>query len=84
MPNDRSRLALLKEAVHTLDGVRGPFDPLIDLAADSSFVLLGEASHGTREFYAARAEITKRLIQEHGFQAVAVEGDWPDAFRVNR
>src|SRR5207248_3940822 len=48
------------------------------------FVLLGEASHGTHEFYRERAEITKRLIEEKGFNAVAVEADWPDAYRVNR
>ena len=54
------------------------------LAGDASFVLLGEASHGTHDFYAARAEITKRLIAEKGFQAIAVEADWPDADRVNR
>jgi erythromycin esterase-like protein len=47
-------------------------------------VLLGEATHGTHEFYDARAEITKRLIVEKGFGAVAVEADWPDAYRVNR
>jgi hypothetical protein len=47
-------------------------------------VLLGEASHGTHEFYRERAEITKRLIEEKGFTAVAVEADWPDAYRVNR
>ncbi|PYV61133.1 MAG: erythromycin esterase, partial [Acidobacteria bacterium] len=46
--------------------------------------LLGEATHGTYEFYRERAEITKRLIKEKGFIAVAVEADWPDAFRVNR
>src|SRR5262249_49895444 len=47
-------------------------------------VLLGEASHGTHEFYHARAQITQRLIEEKGFTAVAVEADWPDAYRVNR
>src|SRR5438105_10512955 len=47
-------------------------------------VLIGEASHGTHEFYALRAELTKRLIADHGFSAVAVEADWPDADRVNR
>ena len=47
-------------------------------------MLLGEASHGTHEFYRERAEITKRLIEEKGFTAVAVEADWPDAYRVNR
>ncbi|MDD5303927.1 MAG: erythromycin esterase family protein [Elusimicrobia bacterium] len=51
---------------------------------DSKLVLLGEASHGTHEFYRMRAEITKRLIAEAGFNAVAVEADWPDAYRVNR
>src|SRR6266581_39082 len=59
-------------------------DPLIDLAGDASFVLLGEASHGTHEFYSTRADITRRLIREKGFQAVAVEADWPDAYRVDR
>ncbi len=47
-------------------------------------MLLGEASHGTHEFYRERARITRRLITEHGFTAVAIEGDWPDAYRVNR
>jgi erythromycin esterase len=51
---------------------------------DSRFVLLGEASHGTSEFYTWRAEITKRLIVEKGFTIIGVEGDWPDCFRVNR
>ena len=47
-------------------------------------MLLGEASHGTHEFYRERARITKRLIEEKDFTAVAVEADWPDAYRVNR
>ena len=51
---------------------------------DAHFVLLGEASHGTHEFYRIRSEITKQLIQTKGFTAVAVEADWPDAYRVNR
>src|SRR3954447_3528937 len=59
-------------------------DRLIELAGNASFVLLGEASHGTHEFYATRAEITKRLLQEKGFQAVAAEADSPDAHRVNQ
>ena len=54
------------------------------MIGEARFVLLGEASHGTHEFYAARAEITRRLIREKGFLAVAVEADWPDAYRVNR
>lgn len=51
---------------------------------DARFVLIGEASHGTHEFYRVRAELTKRLIREKGFTAVAVEADWPDAYQVNR
>jgi erythromycin esterase-like protein/predicted phosphoribosyltransferase len=70
-------------ALPTENGV--PSDEvLFDLVGDAHLVLLGEASHGTRDFYAARAEITRRLIEERGFCAVAVEGDWPDAYRVNR
>ena len=54
------------------------------MVGNASFVLLGEGSHGTHDFYASRSEITKRLIEEKGFSAVAVEADWPDAYRVNR
>src|SRR5438445_4100629 len=75
---------LLRQAVHRLSGLPEDLDPLIELAADASFVLIGEASHGTHEFYATRAEITRRLIREYGFQAVAAEADWPDAWRVDR
>ena len=57
---------------------------VVDLVGDAEFALLGEASHGTHEFYAARAAITKKLIVESGFRAVAIEGDWPDTYRVNR
>jgi erythromycin esterase-like protein len=60
------------------------YDPLLELIGDAHFVLIGEASHGTHEFYSERATITKRLIAEKGFTAVAVEADWPDAWRVNR
>lgn len=60
------------------------YDPLLRMVGDRAFVLLGEASHGTHEFYAMRAQITRRLIAEHGFEAVAVEADWPDAYRLNR
>jgi erythromycin esterase-like protein len=66
-----------------LTGAARDYDPLLERAGRRRFVLLGEASHGTHEFYRERAEITKRLIAEHGFTAVAVEADWPDACRVN-
>ena len=58
-------------------------DILLDRIGDSQFVLLGEASHGTSEFYRWRTEITKRLINEKGFSFIAVEGDWPDCYKVN-
>src|SRR2546423_4845435 len=75
---------LVREAAHALEGEAADYDPLLELIGDARFVLLGEASHGTHEFYRERAEVTKRLIVEKGFNAVAVEADWPDAYRVNR
>ena len=71
-------------AAHPLMGAPEDFNPLLTLVGDARFVLIGEASHGTHEFYRIRAEITKRLIREKGFTSVAVEADWPDAYRVNR
>jgi erythromycin esterase-like protein len=75
--------ALRREAL-PLTGDRGDYDPLLDRVGDARIVMLGEASHGTHEFYRERARITKRLITEQGFTAVAIEGDWPDTDRVNR
>jgi erythromycin esterase-like protein len=74
----------IREVAHPLTGKATDYDPLMELIGDARLVLLGEASHGTHEFYQARADITKRLITEKGFIAVAVEADWPDAYRVNR
>jgi erythromycin esterase len=59
-------------------------DPLINKIGDARIVMLGEASHGTHEYYTWRAMITKRLITEKGFNFIAVEGDWPDCYKVNR
>ncbi|WP_175583856.1 erythromycin esterase family protein [Nocardia cyriacigeorgica] len=61
-----------------------PESELEELIGEANVVLIGESSHGTHEFYAARAQITKWLIENKGFTAVAVEADWPDAYRVNR
>ncbi|HYE34368.1 erythromycin esterase family protein [Methylocaldum sp.] len=72
------------QAATPLVGEARDFDPFLEIVGDARFVLLGEATHGTHEFYRARAEITRRLIEEKGFTAVAVEADWPDAYRVNR
>jgi len=77
-------LDLVRDAAHPLTGSAQDYDPLLELIGDARFVLLGEATHGTHEFYRERAQITKRLIREKGFTAVAVEADWPDAYRVNR
>jgi erythromycin esterase-like protein len=57
---------------------------LIDRAGDATYVLLGEATHGTTEFYTVRAELSKRLITEKGFRFIAVEGDWPSCYTLNR
>ena len=70
------------EALRLGDGPRD-YDALLESAATRSLVLLGEATHGTEEFYRMRADITLRLIAEQGFDAVAVEADWPDAYRIN-
>jgi erythromycin esterase-like protein len=59
-------------------------DPLVDQIGEARFVLLGEASHGTSEYYQWRARLSSRLIREKGFSFIAVEGDWPDCYRVNR
>src|SRR6056297_1612188 len=59
-------------------------DPLLERIGDARYVLLGEASHGTHEYYTWRAALSRRLIEEKGFSFIAVEGDWPDCYRVNR
>lgn len=74
----------LRRHITPLTGTPADYDELMVMAENARFVLIGEASHGTHEFYKIRADITKRLINEKGFSAVAVEADWPDAFRVNR
>jgi erythromycin esterase-like protein len=82
--NDHEVLEAVLHSAHRLRGESADFDPLLKRVGDARFVLIGEASHGTHEFYRLRAQITKRLIAEKGFNAVAVEADWPDAYRVNQ
>ena len=72
-----------RTAVDTPAGLP-PREALEEIVGDARIVLIGESSHGTHEFYEARVEITKWLIEEKGFCAVAAEADWPDAYRVNR
>ena len=79
-----SGVADVERYVRELTGSHRDYDDLLELIGGKRFVLLGEATHGTHEFYRERARITRRLIEDKGFVAVAVEGDWPDAYRVNR
>jgi erythromycin esterase-like protein len=73
----------IRERAHPLRG-DGDLDPLMERIGDARVVLLGEASHGTSEYYTWRDRISRRLIAEHGFGFIAVEGDWPDCYRLNR
>ncbi len=75
--------AVIYDAAHVIES-SSDYDALIQAAGDTQFVLIGEASHGTHEFYATRAALTRRLIEEKGFRAVVCEADWPDSFRVHR
>lgn len=84
LATERQLTDLIRLESRSIQGVQADYDPLLDLVGTARLVLLGEATHGTHEFYAERARITARLIEEKGFHAVAVEADWPDAYRVNR
>src|SRR3954466_10182568 len=76
---------LMRDAAEPLPGIDDPaFGAMFDRYGDARVVLLGEASHGTSEFYRARAAISRRLIEPHGFNIVAVEADWPDAATIDR
>src|SRR5688500_4570346 len=81
-PAPKRSLEKLQRAIQPLTGAAADFDPLLELIGNARFVLLGEATHGTREFYKFRANLTKRLIQEKQFTVVAWEADWPDALRL--
>src|SRR5438270_1802414 len=74
----------VREIAQPLIGDANDYDALLELIGDARIVLLGEASHGTHEFYFERAQITKRLIAEKHFTVLAIEADWPDASRVHR
>jgi protein-L-isoaspartate(D-aspartate) O-methyltransferase len=81
----RSPAELIRDAAEPLPDIDDPsFGDWFERFADARVVLLGESSHGTSEFYRARAAITQRLVERHGFNIVAVEADWPDAASVDR
>jgi erythromycin esterase-like protein len=81
---DSADVAAIAAAVHPLTGAAEDYDALIDRIGDADLVLLGEPSHGSHEVYEERATITRRLIEEEGFAGLVIEGDWPDAWRVDR
>ncbi len=74
----------LNDAVVPLEARGEDYNAVLEQIGSARFVMIGEASHGTHEFYQARIKISQRLIEEHGFMAIAIEGDWPDAYRVHR
>jgi len=82
--NDRDVLDVLRHAAVWCEPQPDGLGPVLDAIGDARLVLIGEASHGTHEFYQTRAELTKALIQGKGFNLVAVEADWPDAYRANQ
>jgi erythromycin esterase-like protein len=75
---------VITDAAEPLSEKKEKYAALLDKIGDSRFVLIGEATHGTQEFYQARIEITRELIEKKNFMAVAIEGDWPDAYRIHR
>src|SRR5947207_127216 len=81
--DDAALVKAVREHARPLGTDARAYDSLLEGIGDARFVLLGEASHGTHEFYRERAEITKRLVVERGFRVVAAEADWPDAYRAN-
>lgn len=81
--NDDEVINAIKQSSHPLPGKAG-LQPLLNRIGDARIVMLGEASHGTHEYYTWRTHISKRLIEEKGFNFIAVEGDWPDCYRFNR
>ena len=78
-----SDASVVRDSAHAITGA-ADYDRIVELAGDAQFVLIGEASHGTHEFYDVRARLTRRLIDEKGFRVVALEADWPDMLRAHR
>lgn len=80
--NERDAVDIINKHAHPLHGY-DDISPLLDRIGDARIVMLGEASHGTHEYYTWRSQISKRLIEEKGFSFIAVEGDWPDCYNIN-
>jgi len=84
MPGQPEFAGIAPRAAHPVDARNKAIAKIALRASRASVVLIGEASHGTHEFYAMRAALTRQLIEAHGFRAVALEADWPDTFRAHR
>jgi erythromycin esterase-like protein len=84
--HEEATASLLRQVRDLARPLRGPDDltPLLGRIGEARYALLGEASHGTAEYYRWRTRLSQRLIREKGFSFIAVEGDWPDCYRVNR
>lgn len=74
----------IKEYFKLLEDKPDDYDSILEISQGIEHVLIGESTHGTHEFYQIRADITKRLILEKNFNAIAIEGDWPDVYNINR
>jgi erythromycin esterase-like protein len=83
LPDENELVNAVKQWAYPLKN-KTDLKPLFDKIGDARIVMLGEASHGTHEYYTWRTYISKRLIEEKGFNFIAVEGDWPDSYRLNR
>jgi erythromycin esterase-like protein len=81
--NENEIIGAVKQWAYPLKSKAG-LQPLFDRVGNARIVMLGEASHGTHEYYTWRAHITQRLVEEKGFTFIAVEGDWPDCYELNR
>ena len=74
----------LKEYFKILENKPNEYDSILGISQGIEHILIGESTHGTHEFYQIRADITKKLILEKNFNAIAIEGDWPDVYNINR
>jgi len=83
LPEEETIVSLIEDKSYSLMNEKD-LQPLFDRIGDAQIVLLGEASHGTHEFYTWRSYITQQLIKQKGFQFIGVEGDWPDCYQLNR
>lgn len=83
MMHTKNEIDVMRAAAIPLHGLEIDYDALLEAIGDAQVVMLGEATHGTHEFYDIRAHISKKLITDKHFNAIAIEGDWPDAYQVN-